>query len=513
MSLQRSPQSKHSNFSSESEQMIDLRTKYHLILGVMKGWVKNIPHPVDENDAAILGVLEGQLGRYGDIPVAYQSIEKYVKLIEEITNPKGEIHNQIVLMRLKPRAEELLVYLDEAYNSISARLHPLSGRSSMDTLLLESSLHKAEEEALAWKAEAKALVTKLDEELAKRVAAELLVTKLDEELAKKVAAELLATKLDEEALARKREAEEALARKREEEEALASKREAEEALAVKLQEELVARKTEEKALNLAEESVLRKEEEAPIKRVLHKAEVKAHKAGEGAAEARPAEEVMENIESLRHAIEKDFKSFDPSHSATNAKFIGRPVQGEKTTLFPILNKIGGHYVWKEMTIGAYREEALSRSKNTKVSPNEVEMSVAHAVGFQEYLRIKNFFQDDGVQIVSAIRAIPSKENNTKTAKIALETAYIEATMSHLNIDGINITYNSKNGTKSHIVTKNLRDFLRSNVEEACKFLAHDIFHDSSVVLAHLEHSIDVMGSVMAGMREIDMSNITFNSHL
>ena len=275
----------------------------------------------------------------------------------------------------------------------------------------------------------------------------------------------------------------------------------------------MARKTEEKALNLAEESVLRKEEEAPIKRVLHKAEVKAHKAGEGAAAARPAEEVMENIESLRHAIEKDFKSFDPSHSATNAKFIGRPVQGEKTTLFPILNKIGGHYVWKEMTIGAYREEALSRSKNTKVSPNEVEMSVAHAVGFQEYLRIKNFFQDDGVQIVSAIRAIPSKENNTKTAKIALETAYIEATMSHLNIDGINITYNSKNGTKSHIVTKNLRDFLRSNVEEACKFLAHDIFHDSSVVLAHLEHSIDVMGSVMAGMREIDMSNITFNSHL
>ncbi len=108
MSLQRSPQVRYSRFSSESAEMISLRRKYHVILETEKGWVKNVPRPIEEADSEILANLEAQLWQYGDIPSAFQSTEKYMRLIEEITDPNGEIYKQIVLMISKPHAEDLL---------------------------------------------------------------------------------------------------------------------------------------------------------------------------------------------------------------------------------------------------------------------------------------------------------------------------------------------------------------------------------------------------------------------
>ena len=119
MSLERSPQVRHSRSPGESVEKISLRRKYDVILDTQKGWVKNVPRPIEEADSEILANLEAQLGQYANIPSAVQSTAKYMELIKEITDPNGEIYKQIVLMISKPGAEDLLEYLNGEYNSIS----------------------------------------------------------------------------------------------------------------------------------------------------------------------------------------------------------------------------------------------------------------------------------------------------------------------------------------------------------------------------------------------------------
>ena len=475
MSLQKSPQVKQAPQSREATNLVSLRGQYHSILEREKAWANDaISHEKNSDlNGALIGVV-GQLTLYGEISSKEQSIEKYIRFIDEMVDPDGVIYHQIESIAPRvPGTEFLLKYLDAAHNAISKQLkeyYPEGHPGAANYAVIVPDLKKAEEVAVVEEARQQEEGRRVEEEIARKV-----------EEAQKIE---VARKQEE-----ARRVEEEIARKVEE--------------AQKIE---VARKVEEVVAKKAEIAKKHVEEIA-----LQKAEALTHKAAE-IARKQVEEAVMKDAESLKHAIDKDFKNFDPSHAITNAKFISRGVQGENDTSFQIFTKDGRHYVWQDMTIGEYRQEALQITKNIKAPLHEIEMRVVHAIGFQEYLRIKNFFQSDNEQIVHTIRDLPDVGDNIKIAKIALEMAYIEATISHINTHGIRVKYASKNGIKLNIVTKDLEEFLKYNIEEAGKLLSHEIFSDVSVILAHLEHSIDVMGMVTEDGGEIDISNITFNVH-